>query len=398
MSLFIGFLTILSTAQAELSDYIADISYPIRFETDGVWVRAFYTQSGWKLLAQQGEAYTVVDLYKDGDTWVRDSDVSRLTQGRDYQDSCIKQCPNGNYLLISSASISGFNDSAYAFLFDSNFNLIAENTIAESESQYSFNDVNCECSSFIYGATFGVNSPTQYGNYFFELNNALELTQAPYQISTVTRANGGDTWSDLSTNRVIMSGFHMERENIFIEYDPELNYLTETVTVMSEPPWEDFWTQSFIRVGEVFFAATIVRSQADPSAPYELMLVVLDDQWNVLERHLVTNGGGSRPSLARNGDQILLTSDVGNSPQLIEITIGSGFDSVDPPPMGYTDPDDLFSDTGNGLNVDAKGGCSGCASTRSSPLPMSILFGFIIFGWRRCSLEQSNSSDTERMG
>ena len=377
----LGFFT--SSAQADLSDYIANISDPVQFPTDGVWVRAFYTNGGWKLLAQQGEAYTVVDLYKEGDSWVRDPNVTRLTEGRDFQDSCIKRCPNDNYLLISSASNTGFNDSAYAFLFDADFNLLAENTIAESEPQYTFNDVNCECSEFIQGATFGLNSPTQYGNFFFELNDSLELVQEPFQISDVTRANGGDTWSDLATNRIIMSGFHMENQNIFLEFDPELNLITETPTQMSEPPWQDFWTQSFIRVGDVFFAATIVRSQTDPSAPYELILVVLDDEWNVLERHLVTDGGGSRPFLARNGDQILLTSDVNNSPQLIEITIGSGFNSEDPPPMGYTDPDD-YSDTGDGLNVKGDG-CGGCASSQANPWSLSIWFGLVALWRRRCS-------------
>lgn len=364
------------TAHADVSDFISEISDPITFEVNGIWVRTFYTDTGWKLLAQQGEAYTVTDLTKQGDTWERSTDVTRLTEGRDYKDSCIKRCPNNDYLLISSANTTGYNDSAYAFRFDEDFNLLSQSVIAESEPQYSFNDVNCECSEFIQGATFGLNHPTQYANYFFPLTDDLQADGEPFLISDITRANGGATWSDLSTNRVIMSGFHNESQNYFIEFDPELSQLNQSPTQMSEPPWQDFWTQSFIRVGEVFFAATIVRESIDTNIPYEIILVVLDEEWSVLERHQVTNGGGSRPSLTRNGDQLLLTCDVNNSPQMIEITLGTGFNSEDPPPLGYTDP----YDTGS---ASKESGCGGCSSQTNGGM-FSILFVVLGLGYRRC--------------
>jgi hypothetical protein len=364
------------TAHADVSDYISEISDPIIYDVNGIWVRTFYTDTGWKLLAQQGESYTVTDLTKEGGTWVRSAEVTRLTEGRDYKDSCIKRCPNNDYLLISSANTTGYNDSAYAFRFDEDFNLLSQSVIAESESQYSFNDVNCECSEFIQGATFGLNHPTQYANYFFPLTDNLSPDGEPFLISEITRANGGATWSDLSTNRVIMSGFHNESQNYFIEFDPELSLINQSPTQMSEPPWQDFWTQSFIRVGEVFFAATIVRESVDSNIPYEIILVVLDEEWTVLERHQVTIGGGSRPSLTRNGDQLLLTCDVNNSPQLIEITLGTGFNSEDPPPLGYTDS----YDTGA---ASKERGCGGCSSQTNGGA-FSILFVVLGLGYRRC--------------
>ncbi len=186
-------VSLLLGSPAHAGTYIQSFQAPITLPMSGGWPRVFPDPDtdGYHFLWAQGGNFSLVPM--SSSLWAQDLNRVDLTAGtvnHMLKDHSISACPSGGYLHIASANVSSPNDSAYAFRYDDDFNLVSWNTVEESipQSGYAWrahNDMPSACSDNLMVTTFGGQDgangtgPNVVG-YFFVLDdnvNTIDTTE-----------------------------------------------------------------------------------------------------------------------------------------------------------------------------------------------------------------------------
>ena len=169
---------LLSLTQTALGQtFVREFGPSTELESAGTWARALPMENGWKIAYSSGSAYMVGDLENESgdlDGWKIDkSNQIRLTPEEFglLKDHAIKRCPDGTYLHTASANIVEQNDSAYAWRYDENFEVIGHSAVELKASDRGHNDMAHICSHLAQGVAFPSAGFDEAENLFFYLDD-----------------------------------------------------------------------------------------------------------------------------------------------------------------------------------------------------------------------------------
>lgn len=361
---------LLNPAQAAVISQVQD---PIVLDKRaGTWARTFVDAEGqwWFFLGAGGGI--VAPVGQDFD--FKEDDLLRLTDRQELQDHGVVQCPNGDYLHVASYTQSDFNDSAHAYRYDADWNLVADAVLEAGISGAEHNDMTVICSRDFQGAVFRENGGPggQAGRWFgFDAQGTVSgpstLENTPQVTGGAAIQVGDEMWM-WGTQGYQQDPLQIKR------YDADLNYLGEQGSVTLSPDGgQPYWTQGLLKVGDYYLLAHMGRApgsnfSADTGNVY---LSVLDADLSLLEQTRISDYAGGdaamRPGLMRDGDTAVVSWDANLRPNLALVTLDlSGAGDLD---SGWE-----TGDTGEGGGGDGGGeGCGGCSGGGTGGLLAGLL-------------------------
>ena len=360
------------SAPAAASDYVEAIAEEIEVGPAGGWVRLFRDQAtdGWHFLWAAGGDY--IRLPMTADLEVNDLGRSNLTGRTDLVDHAITACPGGGYLHVASANKESFNDSAYAFRYDSDFNLLAEGTLEEAEPNRFHNDLPIVCSPDLDATAF---IASNHGATSLSVISAQATQKELIELSNeVPRTEGGSLRMDPDSGELIVVGKSFSgREFEVVALDSQMDVVwKKSFQPLSDTSLRPYWPQSLMKVNDHFLLAFMAR---DDNAGFSsdwgnAYLAILDSEYEHLDTAQISfydpPEGGQRPALARKGDQLLLTMDRNVQPVLFRIRLNAealGLEASEDT-GGWWDTSGGGQDTAGGEDA----GKTGCGCSTSPPL------------------------------
>jgi len=371
----------LSLALAQV--YVTELGAEVGLSQNGTFARALWTEEGWMLAYGAGQDYHVAPLVKDGDRledWVLDHPEStQLTQHGALRDHSITDCPDGTWLHLGSSSVSTDDDSAYAFHYSADWQLLDSSTVAESVDERSHNDMVAFCTEELWGSTFPHDG--QPRNYFRTLDPDLDPLEE-IELADFPRMTGGSLLLD--GDRIWALGFDHRPVLWVVEYDAAFEQQDRFGKVVTEEPLRAYWPQGFIRIGEVYLVAHMLRDEQAWGSQDDVgnvQLVLFDQDWQILEQHTLTfndhEEAGQRPHLAVQGDTLLMSYDRALELTLVEMRLDldrffPSQDTSDTADSGV-DTDGTGDDTGSVTPPDC--GCTAGSSSGLLIAPLLLLAG-----------------------
>jgi MYXO-CTERM domain-containing protein len=361
----------------QAGDFIASVGAEKTLGPGGGWVRVFpdAQSDGWHFLWAAGGDYSLLPM--SADLEVEDFDRRSLTGRTDLIDHAITRCPSGGYLHVASANQQSHNDSAYAFRYDDDFNLLASAVLEEQEPARLHNDLPVLCTPSLMATAFmGANFGGMYLSLIAEDASQQELIELP---ASVPKTEGGSFWVDPESGEIVVigkSGQGSSFQLVGLDTDYQVAWSSE-FQPLSDSSLRPYWPQALLKVKDHFLLAFMARNDQDgwESDWGNVFLAVLDSEFNHLETTPISNysppEGAQRPGLVRRGTQVLLTVDRNVQPQLFEI-------QLKPEAFGLGEGDETGGqwDTGDGPTEEPPGGC-GCSV---SPAPKDAVGLFALFG------------------
>jgi len=363
------------------------------------------------------------------DLWAEDRNRKDLTDGtvtHMLKDHAITACPSGGYLHIASANVSGPNDSAYAYRYDDNFDLLSWSILEESvpqtgEGWRAHNDIPVACSPNFKATVFGgQDGPDGLGSnvvgYFFLLDDNAS-TMGTTEMTNVPQTGGNSFLVEPETGNLLI-----------IEIQDNTDEIDVTRVDVTTNPWSVIevksstvlsggdrggWPQAAIRVNNHYIVAFINQGNDQPGLLGDVALAVFDFDWNLLEVEQVTNSHGCMtPGLARRGNQLIVSYDKLVVPNVLEVTLdtqafgldddsdtgfdwdtgesgphidsgtGPGPDTDQNPQTDTADGDHTGEDDGPKPYTPSRCGCL-TTEHRSSPWVLPLLGLLGLGGWRQ---------------
>lgn len=357
---------------AQAGDFIASVGAEQTLGPGGGWVRVFpdAQSDGWHFLWAAGGDYSLLPM--SADLEVEDFDRRNLTGQTDLVDHAITRCPSGGYLHVASANKESHNDSAYAFRYDDDFNLVASASLEEAESSRYHNDLPVLCSPLLDATAFmGTNHGSMYLSLIAEDATQADLIELP---ASLPKTEGGSFWMDPVSEEIVVIGKSGEGSRfkvVGLDADYQVAWSSEFEPI-SDSSLRPYWPQALLKVKDHFLLAFMARNDQDGwnSDWGNVFLAVLDSEFNHLETTPISNysppEGAQRPGLVRRGSKVLLTVDRNVQPQLFEIQLV-------PEAFGLEGSDETGGewDTAAEGGSDGKDGGCGC---ESAPGPQAGLW------------------------
>ena len=368
------FAALLSTAlpTAHAQNLIAEIGAPVETGTAGPWARALATDDGWYMgVGTNGDFHIgaltrtgpgLEDWSFDRTNWVRGTDHGGL------KDHAIRKCPDGTWLHVASTNNNDPNDSAYSWRLTSDFQIIESGIVEENYPLRAHNDMATLCSPRVQGAVFTAFGGGAWVATFFHIDetaNTSETTELG-----IIQTEGGAFLDDAPTDRIILiSATHLSELEINT-FDADLNPLERKLIDIPPTNERAFWPQRIIRVGQYYVVAMMSMVELGPglSDTGDVWLHVLDEDFNLLEQHQITNYGSGResamrPWMERMDDLLIVSYDIMTTHTFVAIQLNlDGVEEVDtgfPNADADADGDDGSKDAQRAAEEDSKGG--GCA-------------------------------------
>jgi hypothetical protein len=378
-------LLLLALAQPALaSDYIANVGEEVTVGPGGGWVRLFpdNDSGGWNFLWAAGGGYLLLPM--SADLQVEDLGRKELTGRDDLVDHAITRCPSGGFLHVASANKESFNDSAYAFRYDDDFNLTASGTLEEAEPDRFHNDLPVVCSPLLNATVFmgsGHGAPSL--SIVAEDMSQAELIPLP---GDVPSTEGGSLRMDSESGELVVVG-HTGQSFTIVGLNSDQEVLWKTAfEPFTDNQLRPYWPQALMKVKEHFLLAFMARNESEgwTSDWGNVYLAVLDSEYAHLETVQISQysapEGAMRPGLARRGTQVLLTVDRNVQPQVFEIQLVAeafGLTGEEDTGEGW----DTSSGGDGGADEDTGCGCihSGPSKLGAWPLMLLVLG---VFGGR----------------
>ena len=339
------FLLLVSTP-VEAGDYIKSVEDPIELHLAGGWPRVIPHEDGesWYLLWAMGGQYSMVPM--SSDLWAEDFGRKDLTDG------------------TVDTNVSEPNDSAYAFRYDDNFDLVSWSTLEEEVNTQAHNDMPVACSPNLRVTVFGgQQGPDVLSTFFMMDDNANEIGTT--QMLNVPQTGGNSFLVEPETGNLLIVEIEDNTDEIDVtRVDVTTNPWTvlEVVnaTVLSGGE-KGGWPQAVIRVNDFYIVAFINQGSDNPGLLGDVMLAVFDFDWNLLEVQQVTSTSGAMtPGLARRGNTLIVSYDRNVAPHILEVTLDAGAFGLDggdtglPWDTGDTD-EPWIEDTGTGSDTGSPG-------------------------------------------
>jgi MYXO-CTERM domain-containing protein len=349
-------LGVFPAAPAQAQDFITQIGPDLNLNMIGGWPRVFPDRNGdgWHFLWATGGNFHRVPMTDNYE--VVDFNRHSLTPIDELKDHAITACPQGGYLHIASANLETPNDTAYAFRYNDDFDLLAWSVLEERVEDRDHNDMPVACGPPGDLTVFGIATP---GNAvlstFFEVQeDATGVVLAT--LPDVPRTAGLTLrWEPETKNLLVFevdNSTHMDITRL----DRNLQILeTHSVQVMGDTD-RGKWPQGSLRIGDYYMLSYVVQGYNSGWAALagNIWVAVLDREFNVLQTEKVTQNtppdGGMTPGLARRGDTVLVVYDKSVVSHLVELKIDlDAFGVTDGDTGGYweTGLDTGGEDTGD---------------------------------------------------
>lgn len=348
-------MLLLSLALAQ--DYVVEIGAEVGLGQNGTFSRALWTNTGWMLAYGAGQDFHVAPLKRTGtslEAWALDDPNSvRLTDHGALRDHSIAQCPDGTWLHLGSSSLTTHDDSAYAFHYSADWQRLGQGVVAENVDYRSHNDMVAFCVDEFWGSTFPHDGEVR--NYFVTLDATLQPMDE-WEIAGWPRMTGGAMLED--GEHLWAVGFDHRPEMWVVQYDRDLNQLDRFGVEVQTDGLRSYWSQGFIKIGEVFLVAHMMRDEEGWGSNDDVgnvQLVLFDEDWQLLEKHTLTfndhDDAGQRPHLVWDGgDTLLMSYDRALELSVLHMRIDPTKFFTEPadtnPPEDTGPSDDSASDTG----------------------------------------------------
>lgn len=408
LALLLGTLA-LPSAQAQ--DYVVQVGDPQIWEQGGVWARPMYTDDhGWKLFLAAQNDYWVADL-DEGEAWGewdldRDSKVN-LTNLGNLQDNAVAKCPDGSFLIASSASLTDPNDTSYWTWVSADFEVLNQGVVEQESNERAHNDLVSVCNPVATGvmhAEFG-NPSEDFESTLFHVDPTTGVTGT--SLLQNIKAEGGAVTYDSRTNGLVASHASLQFQGKMSVFDEDLALVEATDVTFVTGDWKETWPQGLVRVGDFWLVATLARDETVYGMGEfgDIFVIVMDDDFSVLERHQVTTflddgTNANRPWLARKDGQVLVGFDRENRHGVVELELDLAAFGVEPgeddgggddgwtggdsdgggSDGGGSDGGGSAGDEGGGDGGEGSGGCGGCAAASSKLAPSSGVPGGAALG------------------
>ncbi|GDX83373.1 hypothetical protein LBMAG42_51840 [Deltaproteobacteria bacterium] len=287
-------------------DVFASVGAEVGFGT-GTWSRIHVDDTGWWYFKALGGDFWRERLDDDLSGY-DDSSRVNVTNFGVLQDIQVERCADTSWLVAGSYSLDAPDDSARAWHFDADFNLIAEVNVEERASARSHNDMVVFCSLTTIGTAFSIAPGTSaHGSVFLDLEynvvgSMVDLDWASMGASMALRT------SDERIVAVDVDG--PDDENIrFTVFDPDWSTV-EKVDV-PVPDGVAFWPQRLLHFGDGWILTYLARPADIHEGDGEVWLMAMDADFNLVDSVQVTAEGtlNGRPWVVWKGDKLAVSYD-----------------------------------------------------------------------------------------
>ena len=364
-------LALLLSNPVMAGDYIQSFEDPIELPLAGGWPRVIPDDDGvnWHLLWAMGGQYSMIPMTSD--LWAEDYGRKDLTDGtvsHMLKDHAFTACPDGGYLHIASANVISPNDSAYAFRYDDNFDLVSWSTLEEGVDSQAHNDMPLACSPIFTATSFGgIGVGATIASRYFYLDENAQVVDTQDTVN-LPRTGGSALKVEPETNSILlveMSSLPLDvpGEMWITRLDLDLNLLNVYRAQVLPDGHNGHWPQGILRIGDFYMVAYIGwPDDTWDGHNGDMWVAVFDMDWNLLETQQVSNNTptnpGMRPGLVRRGAIVLATYDKNTTPHIHEL-------QIDLEAFGIEEGDTGNWDTGD-TGGDSDKGCGSC-TTQGSP-------------------------------
>lgn len=389
----------LFTAPALAGPVFASATDEILLDLNGNWPRAYPVGTGWVMFHAAAGDFMVTHAQGD---FTMDHSGDRGLTGRDnLKDHDIRPCPDGTWLHVSTADISGDHDSSYAWRYDADFNIIDNGTIAESSTDGSnYVDTGAVCGEVFQGLAYDYR-----GDLYTTIFAGVAPDATRESTTTLLDASQASGSSLLETEDGLLTfvGPGKQGQLLVVQYDSALTEVNYVTVEVSDDTHDVYWPQTTIRVGDNYIVAHMTRendvtwNQQDGN----ISLLAFDLDWNVVDQLQLSNNaapvGGMQPYVVDKGDGTLLamySKNLQNYAFTVTLNDGSGDADTDTDTDADTDADsDADSDTDSDadtndtgrLQVNDDGKSCGCATAPESGVALAVALGLAALGTRRRS-------------
>lgn len=356
--------TALAPRVASADDYITSVGDRIDLELSGNWTRVFGNGDGtWTLFITGGGNYHYIPM---------DADFNLLSSRNRLTDSDIRlvdhqiaRCPNGDWFHVASAQVNTPDDTAYAFRYDSDFNMKCSLELGYADEVLRYNDAPILC-TYWYGGTASGTTVGLDQTPFYLIDDTCEIRgEIPHP--TQPPATGGSVvWDEDAWQIHQVRATGNDQFLSWQTFDPYMdpNGTPDTKQFYLPPFYMTAWPQSMIKVGDYFVLAHLGMA---PDINYgadngDIWINVLDSNFESVQSVQLTefgnNAGANRPWIDQQDDTIVVVFDQDLQPRLIPLTIDLEAFGVVP---GGEDGggEDGGGDEGGGTGGDDGGGTGG---------------------------------------
>jgi hypothetical protein len=383
-------------APASAGDFVLEIGEEVHLEgIGGGWSRAFPVGDGsWHYLFGGGGDFRHMPLSANMDFDA--SSAIFLTGRSDLIDHAITRCPDGTYLHVASGQVNAPDDSAWAFRYDEDWQLMVEAGVDVANPGLHHNDPPVLCSSALDATVF--QPPDDAEAEFIVLDGDLNPIESELTTSAMPPVPGSslyfeeefDTIIRVTAPELVTSNSDPRNKLIVFEIDweQEGSYEVRTDVDLSDAgifeDWHAYWPQGLVRIGEFTFVSHMARPVEGGFNQDEgnVFLQVLDGDFNLIESHQLTFDEGpeanQRPSLALQEEFLLVTYDKRIANQLNNFVLSVRLD-LEAIEEGTSETDTgEDTDTGSVGEESESCACSGADGPKGGGGLWGLLLGLVI--------------------
>jgi len=344
------------------ASHVVQVSEQVSLGQSGTFARPFLDQGSWYLGFGAGQGFWISPLLQEPWALPPRDEAWRLTpESQPMRDFALRRCDEGDWLLLGSADTLEADDSAYAYTFSSDWTPTGASTVAEGVGERSHNDMTTLCSGPLRGSFFPSDDGGWPKNWFVHLDEqGLPIGES--LAADEPRMTGGAAFWDAEREQMVAVGFAYDPELQVVVYDADLQIVESHFIIISDAPERAYWPQGLLLIQDTWVVAHMLRDDATWAAGDEgdLAMAFFDRNWQLKERVRLTNnpldGGGQRPWLTLDGEQLLVAYDRQQELSLIPVTLDlTQFSTVQD--TGFSEVD--TADTGAG-----PGESCGCTQRR----------------------------------
>ncbi len=383
--------TMVPTAHAQ--NLIAEIGAPVEIGTSGPWARALATEDGWYMGVGTNGDFHIGALTRTGsglEDWSFDrSNWVRATDHGGLKDHAIRRCPDGTWLHVASTNNYDPNDSAYSWRLTEDFQIIESGIVEENYAGRAHNDMATICSPRVQGAVFTSFGTGPWIATFFHIDETAN-TSGTTELGPI-QTEGGAFLDDAATDRIILISATFQSELEVNTFDADLNPLERKLIDIPPSTERAFWPQRIIRVGQYYVVAmmSMVDSGPGSSDTGDVWLHVLDEDFNLLEQHKLTNYGSGResamrPWMERMDDLLIVSYDIKTTHTFVAVKLNlDGVEDVDTGFPGSDSDDDAGTDDARRDAADDEDSKDGGCAVAGGSVSGGLLFCLAMLGARR---------------
>jgi hypothetical protein len=363
---------------------VAEVGPAVETRTAGTWARALPTADGWRMGVGTNGDFYIGELRQTGDglaDWEFDrNNWSAVTDHGELIDHNIQMCSDGGYLVVSSANLVDYNDSAYAFFSDDSLNITASGIVEERVPERAHNDLAALCTPWATGPVFGGYGDGSQPALFFPLSSDASVGE------TINLGDlfvmGGGLLADAPTDRIILTTAQLDGRLNFHTFTPEWAPIDTTTLDVAGPGQRTYWPSSIIRVGQYYMVAMMSAEDLPPGSgdTGNVMLYVFTEDFELVEEHQITDlpsgrDGAMRPWVAHRDDLLIVSYDVQTQHTFHAIRLdGSQLDDVD---SSFDENEGTEEDNPDGLPELFVPKDSGCSAV---PVGVGLAGWWALFG------------------